>query len=69
MSGVRRLTSELLRAPSPLSEPRLIDTITACTKREARERHRLFLAARHLRGLFGLLRLTYGGTRLRPAGT
>jgi predicted O-methyltransferase YrrM len=69
MGGVRRLTSELLRAPSSLSAPRLIDTITACTRREGAGCHRLFLAARHLRGPFGFLRLTYGGTRLRPAGT
>lgn len=69
MQGVRRFSGELLRRGAPLGEPRLIDTITACVKRDAEARHRGFVAGRALRGVAGFLRLTYRGTRLQPVGT
>jgi predicted O-methyltransferase YrrM len=69
MSGVRRATADLLGRATLLCAPRLIDTITMCTKGEQPRRHRAYLASRWLRGPLGFLRLTYGGTRLRWAGT
>ena len=68
MQGVRRWTTQLLLAPSPLARPRLIDTITACTKTTAPRRHPWFVATRTLRGVAGFLALTYFGTRLAPVG-
>lgn len=65
MHGVRRFSGELLRRGAPLGAPRLVDTITACTKVEGRARHRGFVMGRALRGLAGFLRLTYRGTRLQ----
>lgn len=69
MHGVRTVTGALLRSATHLARPRLVDTITACTKGDRPARHRAFLAARMLRGPVGFLRLTYRGTRLRAVGT
>ncbi|MEZ5967000.1 MAG: class I SAM-dependent methyltransferase [Planctomycetota bacterium] len=64
MRGVRRVTEELLRAGAPLTRPRLVDTITVCTKSAAAQRHAGFVRMRAWRGLGGFLRLTCAGTRL-----
>lgn len=69
MQGVRAVTTRLLWEGSELADPRLVDTITACTKTERRARHRAFVASRMLLGPVGFLRLTYRGTRLRRVGT
>lgn len=68
MRGVRRVTDALLRAGAPLARPRLVDTITVCTKAASAQRHVGFARSRAVRGLAGFLRLTCGGTRLLRAG-